>query len=687
MLYDENILQQKPSPGKCVLDSDPTEASRHSSLFSHFMRVPHKKNFLLHVSDTPYGDFPSDAMSALDGSDSSILVISAADGVQSNTINAYNHCKEVGIKTLVALSKMDRPFLNISEVLQSIEEQLGIKPVPLQVPVGEGEGFSGVLSLFEVDKNGMLSRNKDGATDNAWSILEEAVAMTSDDLLIEFLDNGSIEDDAVLAGLRNAIVEQKILPLVYTSAIQDVGVSQLMDAVVAFLPSPIEARKSTLEAAFAAAGDELDKKPGEEGGFAARVLHTTIDAFGSLSIVRIISNSRDETTGKFKPLPHEVINLRTGEKIKLSSTCFGLCGKQRQMLADYAQFLPGDVIALPKVSIETNDIICTQSAVKDEEYEIEVESFTHSLSPLSRPVVETSLMASATIALAEASGKKGRKQSGSGDDKLINALSSLSREDLGLKVEQESGQWIIRCMSKDHLNLIVERLKDRYDLDVDVGETPIAYRETITRAITNVEGKHKKQSGGSGQFGVCYITVEPLAEGSGVEFGSTVKGGAISKTFINSIEKGVMEQLSLGGPLGFPVTDVKVTVTDGKMHSVDSKDIAFQSAGRQAVKNALEQAGTLLLQPMEKVKFIVDEKLQGEINGIVSRSDGYVTDSNLMDKHLAEVEAIIPAACMSEISETLRAESAGEGQYTKEFSHYQTVPDTQVKTICSKLNP
>lgn len=630
------------------------------------------------------------AFAALDGTDSAVLVVSAADGVQSGTINAFQHCSEAKITNMIALSKMDRPFINIDNVLNDIEESLGTKPLPLQVIAGAEDELI-LKPLFTINNSGDLERNQDEALNEAWANLEETVAMTDDDLLIEYLEEGIIDDAKVLSGLRNAVQSQKILPVVFTSATQNVGVNELMDSIVSLFPDPILAREATLgrvhDVVFEA--DEETAVPGVEGGFAARVIHTTVDSYGSLSIIRIISNSRNEDTGRFDSLPQEIINMRTGKTIKLSSTCFGLCGKQRQALADNAQLLPGDVIAIPKVPdlIQTNDIICSESAIKNEEHEIEVESLAEAFSPLSRPVQGVSLMASATIALAaEGKGKKGQK-SGAGDDKLINALTALCREDLALKVEQESGQWIIRCMSKDHLNLVVERLKVRYDVNVDVGDAPIAYQETIAKTVTNVEGKHKKQSGGSGQFGVCYITVEPLEEGSGIEFESTVKGGAISKTFINSVEKGVREQLQAGGPLGFPVTDVKVTVTDGKMHSVDSKDIAFQSAGRQAVKSALEKATTILLQPMEKVKFTIDENLQGDINGIISRSDGYVMDSTLKENHLAEVDAIIPAANIPEVSETLRAESAGEGQYTSEFSHYQSVPVVQVKEICDKLRP
>ncbi len=548
MLYEDKVITQRPTVGKSSLDVDPIEASRHSSLFSHFMRIPHRE-YLLQVADTPYGDFPSDAFAALDGADSAILVVSAADGVQSGTTNAYQHCSKAGIKTILALSKMDRPFLNTYEVLEDIEMSLGIKAVPLQVYQGEGDDFKGVKSLLEIGERGEVKRKHDQDLDEAWVVLEEAVAMTNDDLLIEYLEEGSLEDDKVLRGLRSAVIENKILPVVYTSAIQDKGVSELMDAVAAIMPSPIEARENTLKAACEGSAEKCGLEPGVEAGFAARVLHTTIDSFGSLSIIRVISNDRNGENGSFSSLPHDVVSLRTGTQVKMPSisTCFGLCGKQRQPLADGAQILPGDVIALPKVDLETNEIICVPSAVKEEETEIEIEELSETLSPLSRPIQDIPLMASATISLASSGNSKGgKKRSGSGnDDKLINALSALSREDLSLEVEQDSGQWIVRCMSKDHMNLIVERLRDRYDVEVELGETPVAYRETISRAVQNIEGRHKKQSGGSGQFGLCFITVEPLEEGAGIEFESRVKGGAISKTFINSVEKGVREQLGV----------------------------------------------------------------------------------------------------------------------------------------------
>ena len=228
------------------------------------------------------------------------------------------------------------------------------------------------------------------------------------------------------------------------------------------------------------------------------------------------------------------------------STCFALCGKSRHPLVEGAQLLPGDVIALPKVGLETNDIICDLSSVEYEEAEIHVEVIAQVLSPLSRPVVEVPLMAAATISLNETKGARGgKRKSGANDDKLINALSAISRQDLSIKVEQNSGKWVVRCMSRDHLNLLVERLRNRYDVEVELGDPPIAYRETISRAVKQIEGRHKKQSGGSGQFGVCVINIEPLAEGSGVQFESNIKGGAISKPFITSVEKGVREQLSV----------------------------------------------------------------------------------------------------------------------------------------------
>jgi elongation factor G len=328
MLYDDKVITQKPTAGKSSLDYDPLEAARHSSLFSHFMRVPHR-NFLLQVADTPYGDFPSDAFASLDGADSAVIVVSAADGVKSGTISAFEHCSEGGIKSILALNKMDRPFLKTDEVLKDIETSLGMKPVPLQVHHGEGEDFKGVESIFVLNDNGEVKRNEDSSLEEVWVALEEAVALTNDDLLVEYLENGRIEEDKVLQGLRTAVLEGKILPVVYTSAVQDIGISELMDTIVAVLPNPIEAREEALRAACESSSAKCELQAGVEAGFAARVLHTAIDSFGSMSIIRVVSNSRQDGDGPFHFLPHEVYCLRTGAKVKMPSviTCFGLCGK------------------------------------------------------------------------------------------------------------------------------------------------------------------------------------------------------------------------------------------------------------------------------------------------------------------------------------------------------------------------
>ena len=695
MLYDDKVITKRPAVGESFLDSDPVEASRHSSVFSHFARVPHRDQ-LLEIADTPWHDFPADAVATLDGADSAIIVVSAADGVQSGTKSAHEHCTKAGIKTIIALSKMDRPFLQIDEVLADIESTLGTRPVPLQVPIGQGGDFEGVKPLFLLDASGKPMKNEaqDDELQEAWTVLEEAVAMTDDNLLVEYLENSQLESNQVLKGLRSAVVTGKILPLVFTSAEQDAGVTELMDTAVAILPNPVEMREHALKAACESNSGKCGLLPGVEAGFAARVLHTTIDSFGSVSVLRIISNSRDEDPhGDFHSLPHEAVNLRTGEKFKMpsASTSFALCGKERLHLADGTKVLPGDLIALPKIPIGvmTNDIITIPEAVKEEQSEISIEASVDVLTPLSRPVEDMPLMASATVSLPQTGGgkksKKGKSSGGGSDDKLSSALAALAREDLALKVEQDpnSGQPLLRCMSGDHLQLVAMRLKDRYGLEVEMGTPPVQYRETLAKPVHNVEGRHKKQSGGSGQFGVCYISMEPLEEGSGIEFESKIKGGSISKPFIASVEKGVREQLDAGGPLaGYPVTDVRITLTDGKMHSVDSKDIAFQSAGKLAVKAALEQGGTKLLQPMETVTFSIDDSMQGEINTIVSRQDGYVTSSNPAESGSGlKVDAIIPSANVAHMSDALRAASAGEGQFTQEFSHYQVVSDDEIKSI------
>jgi hypothetical protein len=309
----------------------------------------------------------------------------------------------------------------------------------------------------------------------------------------------------------------------------------------------------------------------------------------------VISNDyrHHEDGATFASLPHETVNLRTGENIRMPSiaTSFALCGKEHLSLQDDASLMPGDVIAIPKLaeSVCTNDILTAPGAVSEEKAEIDIETANNVLTPLSRPPEDVPLMASATISLHEDTKARGKNRGGSSnaDDKLQNALANMAREDLSMKVEHDivSSKLLLRCMSGDHLNIVAARLKERYGLEIDLGQPQIPYRETLVKSVNNIEGKHKKQSGGSGQFGDCFISMEPLEEGTGVEFESRIKGGVISGSFIQSVEKGVREQLQSGGPMGYPVTDVKVTLTDGKMHSVDSKNIAFQSAGKQAGKS------------------------------------------------------------------------------------------------------
>ena len=754
MLYDENVITQKPASGHHdFLDSDPIESARHSSIFSHFCRVPHANDkYLLHVADTPWGDFPSDAIAALDGADSAVVVVSAADGVQAGVQHAYQHCKDAGIRMMIALSKLDRPFVQLQSVLDDLNkvfEEDGsssnpMKPVSIQVPIWggkDGDQFLGVEQLFVLDpQTGEVTKNprEDALLDDAWMELEEAVAMTDDDLLVEYLEESKLSPEQVLSGLQSGIRRGLLVPIVYTSAEHDLGVKELMDSMVSMLPDPITMREEALKAACESDQGKCGMVPGVEAGFAARVLHTVVDSFGSLSVLRVISNSRQDDD-KFHSLPHETVNLRTGESVRMPSvgTSFALIGKERMGLSDNASLVPGDVIAVPKLpeSVCTNDILTIKSAVSEEQAEILVETATKVLSPLSRPIEEFPLMAAATVSIPENNGggaTKGKKKGSSGgaaDDKLQNALHSMAREDLSMKVEHDkgSGKLLIRCMSGEHIQIVATRLKERYGIDVELGQPPVQYRETLIKPVTNIEGKHKKQSGGSGQFGVCVINMEPLPEGTGIEFESRIKGGVISGPFITSVEKGVHEELQhYGGPLGgFPVTDVKITLIDGKMHSVDSKDIAFQTAGRLAgkyneltieegaivllnpqiisncivclfvgsrldthtrthtVKKALAQGKTKLLQPMESVTFRVVDSLQGDVTGLVARHDGYVTTSGPCAEWpgQTEVEAVLPTAVIAEISTALRAMTSGEGSFTAEFSHYQPVPDHLLSSI------
>jgi len=323
--------------------------------------------------------------------------------------------------------------------------------------------------------------------------------MSNDDLLTEYLESSSLSPEQVFVGLRAGINEHKLLPLVFTSSEKNLGIIELMDSIAAFLPDPVKAREDALEAVCKNEQGKCGMSPGVEAGFAARVIHTTVDSFGSLSILRVISNGRGKD-GKFDTIPSCVVNLRTRDTIKIGLTTFLLQGKDRVPMQNGSNILPGNVIAIPKLpdSVQTNDILTIPEAVSDEEAEIIIEEASHVLTPLSRATKEMPLMFCASVSLPEAnSGKKGKSNVNTGDDKLISALDAISREDLAVRLEQSGGNLLLHCMSSDHANLVAGRVKDRYGIDIELNVPPVQYKETIRKPITNVEGRHKKQSGGS----------------------------------------------------------------------------------------------------------------------------------------------------------------------------------------------
>ena len=362
-------------------------------------------------------------------------------------------------------------------------------------------------SLFTFDAQGKITKNQVDGIDEAWLELEEAVAMTDDALLTEYLDSSSLTPEQVFQGLQNGIKEHTLLPLVYTSAEKNIGVTELMDTIAAFLPDPVKAREDALKAACESEQGKCGLQAGVEAGFAARVIHTTVDSFGSLSILRVISNGCGKD-GKFDFLPNSVVNLRTRDTIKIGMNAFLLQGKDRVPMQSGSQVLPGNVIAVPKLpeSVQTNDILTIPEAVSEEESEIIIEESTHVLTPLSRATKEVALMFSASIHLPDGNkNKKGKGKVNTGDEKLIAALEAISREDLAVQFEHSAGNLLIHCMSSDHANLVAARVKDRYGIEIELDVPPVQYKETIRKPVTNVEGRHKKQSGGS-KF-ATYISV------------------------------------------------------------------------------------------------------------------------------------------------------------------------------------
>jgi len=626
--------------GTATTDFDPEEVRRKITINAATAPLEwrdHKVNLI----DTPgYPDFVGEAHAALRVADAALFVVDALSGVQVQTEKLWKVADQHGLPRLVVVNRLDRENAQFARAVESLQARFGAHVVPLQVPLGSETALRGVVDLV-----GMRAFTYEGgrareaelpedARDEALSWREKLLerAAESDDALLEkYLEQGELSEDELRGGLRAGVASGRVVPVVCAVATSGLGAQGVLDLVVDLVPSPADR-----PAEVSVDGQTL--RPDPSGPLAALVFKTMADPYvGRLSYFRVYSGTLRSDS--------QVYNANK-ERAERVGQLYLLRGKQQIPVSEVPA---GDLGAVAKLSeTQTNDTLCS----KDHPVRLRPVEFP-------RPAIAMTV----------------EPKSKQDEDKLGQALARLAEEDPTLHVEHdpESKKTILSGLGESHLEIVADRLRRKFHVEVQLGQPHVPYRETVRKKAT-AEGRYVKQTGGRGQYGVCTIEIEPLPRGTGYEFVDRIFGGAIPQQFRPSVDKGVRKAMEEGVLAGYPVVDVRVTLVDGKTHPVDSSDIAFQIAGSLAFKKAAEQAGVVLLEPIMNVSVTVPDDLVGDVIGDLNGKRGRIQGMEPNGDGTTTVRAQVPMAEMLRYASDLRSITGGRGFFEMSFSHYEEVP-------------
>ena len=612
--------------GNTTSDYEPEEIKRKSSIQASVapVNVSGKKlNFL----DAPgYPDFVGEAISALSAGDAVLLLVAAQASVEVGTELAWKMCETRGLPRMIFVNKMDRENADFFRCMESIRTVLGRKCVAIQVPVGSEQDFSDVVNLLDSDTISALGPEIEKLREQ----LIEIVAETDEDLTMKYLEEGALSNDEVSKALRNAVVKGDIVPVISGSSTAGIGINELMTAVINLLPSPSEARPALVE-------DGSELAPDPAGPFAARVFKTTADPFvGKLSYFKVISGTINSDSQVWNA------NRSTDERI---GQIFVPLGKNQQITQSLTA---GDIGAVSKLNatVTLDTLSHKDNPIKLETREFPQPSVTAAISPKSKADV----------------------------DKMASSLNRLIEEDptLNLTRSQDTGETLLSGIGETHIDVALEKAKRKFGVEL-VSEVPkVPYKETVSSSA-KTEYRHKKQSGGHGQFGHVMIEVQPLPRGSGFEFAEKVVGGNVPKEYIPSVEKGVTKSLEAGPLNGSPIVDVKVVLYDGSSHPVDSSGMSFEIAGSYALRKGVEQASPVLLEPVMKLDITVPDSYTGDIIGDLNTKRARILGMAPSDGATI-IQAEVPQSEVQRYATDLRSMTQARGYFTMTFDHYEEVP-------------
>ena len=627
-----------------TFDFEPEEQKRKTSISAAVGHVEWKKNKINIIDTSGNGSFLVETRIALDVADSAVLVISANEGVQVYTERTWDMAEEVGLPRCIVVSRLDRDNSNFDSALETIRSALTNKAVAVQLPIGKEAGMTGVVDLMAMKAYRFANEGRDVAVGEvpadmaeaarkAREVLFEAIASADDALIEKYLETGALSEEEARKGLASGVRNRAIVPVLATSAALGVGVQPLLDFVVETLPSPLDrpAWKGTQ-------GDAaVERAPDPNAPVAAYVWKTAASDIGRLSVLRVLAGKL-ESDATLVSVNHDA-KERFGQ-------LYSLQGKIREAVSEA---FPGDIVAVAKLKVtKTGDTLADEKA-----------PFA-----LPRPVIPAPLI---TYAL--------HPKSKGDEDKVAVKLNEIIDSDVAVKVthDPQSKEVLLGGTGQVHVEVVVDRLH-RQGVEVELLAPKIPYLETIKGKATNIEGKHKKQTGGRGQYAVVFIDMEPLPHGGGFEFDDAIVGGAVPRQFIPAVEKGMRTRMTRGVIAGYRATDVKVRLFDGKYHDVDSDARSFEIAASKSFQGAFKQAKPCLLEPIMKIQVTCPSDSMGDVIGDLNHRRGRVEGMDSTAKGDEVIRATVPMSETLKYSSDLRSITGGRGSFAIEFSHYDELP-------------
>ena len=642
----------KVDDGTTTTDYEPEEVKRKLSIGTA-LAACEWQDYKLNLLDTPgYPDFVGEVKGALQAADSALVVISATSGIEVETEKVWQYAESMDLPRAFFVNKMDREHADFAGVVEELRVRFGTGVVPIQLPIGKEAAFQGVVDLLalhirlkERDENNCIVVEEipeymTNEVEEARQKLIEAVAEFNNELLEKYIEGVEIAEEEVAAALIEGIQAGKIFPVLCGSAMRNVGMHKLLNDIVEYLPAPTDRTVIGMDPET----EELVER-GTEDAFSAQVFKTIVDPFvGRLSFIRVFSGEMKGDASYYN------VNRDDMERV---GTLFTMQGKhQINLPAAHA----GDIIAVAKLQgTKTGDTLCSKEAV------VRYDAIDYPQSMLS---------------MAAYARKKGE------EDKVFSALAKEAEEDPTIRLvkEPETKETLIQGIGEVHLDVLAEKIQRKFGVEASFVEPRIAYRETIRKGV-KVEGKHKKQSGGHGQYGHVWLEITPQEPGAGNLFTETIFGGSVPRQYIPAVEKGTAETLADGILAGYPVVDVKVNLYDGSYHSVDSSEVAFKTATALALRKGVMEAEPVLLEPIYEMVVEAPEYYMGDVMGKLNSKRAKILGMDSTGKDMSQVRAQIPAASLYKYATELRSLTQGRGSYTLEFSHYEEVPAKMAEKI------